>query len=610
MPVVGIPLDELFARLGQELAPPALEDALHRFGCSVEGWATVARWSCPACGALSESGEGEDDPPPICDGCGADLRGGGGMRATLVGRVKVLRMELLAVRPDLFDAAGLARGLAGFLGLASGPPAYRLERGEYSVDVDPALAGPDVIRPRIAAATVHGVAFDDPRLRSLMKLQDNIHWALGRDRRLASIGVYDLGRVRGRALAYRAVARDGVRFVPLGFALGRSENALTPAEILARHPKGQAYAWLLEPFTKVPLLVDAEGQVLSMPPIINGESTKVTRGTTDLLIDVTGTGDRHVARALNLMVSSLLETNPQALARTVEIRFKDGALRTPDFAPQELTLDAAAAGRLIGVPLAQEQVIELLRRMRHEARPENDRVRVFAPAWRADIMHPRDLVEDVAIAFGYDRLPQVGLASATFGQPHPREERARLARAALIGQGFLEVMTLALSSEVATFERCGVPDADRAVRLENPISVEQTIVRVSLLPGLLETLSVNLGHSYPQRICEVGLVSEVDPGAPTGAVERLHAAFALAGDGEGYASARSALDALLHELGPGGAADLIHRPSSAPVFLPGRGADLHRGDRRVGRVGEVHPAVLERHRIVHPVAVAEIDIDA
>ncbi|MBP7149505.1 MAG: phenylalanine--tRNA ligase subunit beta [Acidobacteria bacterium] len=606
MPVLAIPLDELYGYLGASPAPEVLENELHRFGCSVEGWTTVRRWRCPRCTALSESGEGEL-PPPECEGCGADLRAADAP-AQPAGDVRVLRMELLAVRPDLFDPAGLARALRGFLGLERGAPAYRVSHGEAWIDVDPALAGPEVHRPRIAAATVHGLQLDDARLRSLMKLQENVHWALGRDRKLASIGVYDLATVRGPGFRYRAAGRDELRFVPLGFDPRDPAAALTPGEILERHPKGRAFARLLATFARVPLLEDAAGNVLSMPPIINSEATRVTAGTRDVLVDVTGLEDRHIDRALNIVVTSLLASCPGSSAASVEVRYADGARRTPDLRPQQVLVDPAEASRIIGVRWSADDLVELLGRMRHDAVREEGQARVFVPAWRADIMHPRDLIEDAAIAHGYDRIAVAELASPTFGRPHPREELAARARAALTGLGCLEVLTLALTSETESYEACGMPAENREVRIENPISVEQTMLRVSVVPGLLATLAVNLGHPYPQRIFEAGLVTFADGAAETGAAERLVGGIALAGDGVGYADIRAALDTLLREL------DLAperveFRRSAMPLFLPGRGAELWIGGARAGILGEVHPDVLGRHRIVHPAALAEVDLE-
>ncbi|RMF73344.1 MAG: phenylalanine--tRNA ligase subunit beta [Acidobacteria bacterium] len=607
MPVVGLSLDELFGRLGRELPADELEHELHRFGCSVEGWAEVVRWRCPGCGAVLEAAE-QEGRPVLCDVCGLDLRALP-EEPEIVGRERVLRMELLAVRPDLFDAAGLARALRGFLGWESGPPAYRIGDGPYRIAVDPALAGPDVVRPRIAAATVHGLTFDDRSLRSLMKLQEGIHWALGRDRKLASIGVYDLAHVEGRELAYRATLLDEPRFVPLGFDPGAPDTALTPREILERHPKGRAFARLLAGCRRAPLLVDERGGVLSMPPIINSEATRVTVETRDVLIDVTGLADRHVDKALNIVVSSLLEVCPDAEARRVTVAYADGDRLTPDFSPQRVVLDAPAAARLVGVDWSPDRLAALLGRMRHGAVVRGEQVLVDVPAWRADVLHPRDLVEDAAIAHGYDRIAPAELARATYGQRHPREELLARARRALVGQGLLEVMTLVLSSEAATFGKAGLPDEDVHVRIENPISVDQTIVRVSVLPGLLETLAINLNRPYPQRICEVGLVGRVEPGAETGAVEQARAGLALAGDGLGYADVRAACDAVLRDLGVD-PATVEFRPVELPLFLAGRGAEVRHGEQRLGVLGEVSPEVLERYRVIHPVAVAEFDLEA
>ncbi len=609
MPVVGLSTEELFARYGAELPHDELENELHRFGCSVEGWATVRRYRCERCNALSEVQEHEL-PPAACESCGAVMRGEG-REPELAGEGRVLKMELLAVRPDLFDPAGLARALRGFLGREAGAPAYALAEGDYTIDVDPALEGPEVRRPRIVGAVVRGLRFEDASLRSLMKLQENIHWALGRDRKLASIGVYDLDQVEGTALSYRAVGREELSFVPLGYDTSDEDQALTPERILAEHPKGKSFARLLEGCARVPLLADEKGGVLSMPPIINSEATRVHLGTRDVFIDVTGLEDRHIERALSIVVTSLLETCPEARAESVTVRYEAGeARRTPDFTPQVVEVDPGDAARLIGVPWTPDEVVELLRRMRHDARLEGSLVRVEVPAWRADIVHPRDLYEDVAIAHGYDNIEERSLESATFGQAHPRERLAERARRALVGLGALEVMTLTLTSEQASFERCRLPRHGREVRIEHPISIEQTMLRVSLIPGLMETLALNLTHAYPQRIFEVGSIAELVPEAETGADERLFAALASRERRIGYADVRSLADALLGAFGWAGERAPLLRPVEGGPFLEGRGAEVVLNGQVVGQLGEVHPEVLEAHRIIHPVTLFEFDLEA
>ncbi len=605
MPVVGVPLDEFFACLGTTLPSDQLVDELHRFGCSVEGRVVVVRYRCTACAALSESPKGEP-PPAQCDRCGADLRA---QNPAPQGTVETLRMELLAVRPDVFDPAGLARAMKGFLGLASGAPRYAVQPSDWHVDVDAALAGPEVRRPRIACAIVEGVQFSEASLRSLMKLQENVHWALGRDRKLASVGVYDLATVKGPRLRYRAAGWDELSFVPLGFDGSDPGNALTPEQILARHPKGKAFAWLLESAGCVPLLQDAAEGVLAMIPIINSERTRVTRESRDLFLDCTGLDDRQVDRALAIVVTSLLESSPGATVRSVTIDYPAGSRVTPDFTPQRVSVDAQAAARLIGIAATATEIVELLKRMRHDAHADGDRIDVDVAPFRSDIMHERDLVEDIAIAYGYDNIPNVLVTAATFGAPHPREQLATRARTALIGLGVTEVITLPLTNETAAFERTGLLDDRKHVTLAHPISVDQTMVRVSTLPGLMETLALNLGHPYPQRIFEVGLCAQLDESVESGASEFLVASAALAGDGLGYADIRALTEALLREL-LAGTATIEWRRSTSALFVPGRGAELWIDDIFRGRLGEIHPAALEHHRIIHPVAALELRLQA
>lgn len=600
MPVVGIPLDEFFTCLGTELPTEQLIDELHRFGCSVEGRVTVERYRCVACGGLSEAPVGEP-APPLCDRCGAPLRS---QAAEPVARVETLKMELLAVRPDVFDPAGLARALRGFLGLETGAPHYPVKDGAYRVAVDAALEGPRVRRPRIACAVVRGVRFSDASLRSLMKLQENIHWALGRDRKLASIGVYDLATVGGPGLRYRAADWNSDRFVPLGFDLRDPAAALTPREIVARHPKGMAFGWLLEGAAAVPLLCDATGQVLALIPLINSEATKVTATSRELFVDCTGLDDAQVDRALAIIVTSLVESSPGAWIESVTIDYPSGPRVTPRLAAQAVSLDPSAASALIGIEATPTEVAALLGRMRHDATVDGARVQVAVAPYRADVIHPRDLVEDLAIAYGYDRIPDELVTAATYGDADPRERLAGQLRETLAGLGFLEVMTLPLTNEQTSFSTCQLPDHGVHVTLAHPISVDQTMVRVSTIPGLLETLAVNLGHGYPQRIFEVGLCARQDERQEAGAGEVLVASAALAGDGLGYADIRAVADASLHEWWPGAAIE--YRPSAFGTFIPGRGGEIWSGGRCIGWLGEVHPAVLERFRIIHPVAVMEL----
>ena len=203
-------------------------------------------------------------------------------------------------------------------------------------------------------------AVDETSLIAIMKLQENLHWGVGRDRKLSSIGVYDMATITG-PIAYRTIDPDKEPFVPLGMP----GKKMSGRQILESHPKGVAYAELLQPLKRYPVLVDSKGQVLSMPPIINSDETKVKKGTTRVFIDVTGISQAAVTKSLDTLVSSLAEIG--GTIETVTIVDADGNERvTPDLKPRTTDIDLAEAERWLGLPLDEKSLAESLRKMRFD----------------------------------------------------------------------------------------------------------------------------------------------------------------------------------------------------------------------------------------------------
>jgi phenylalanyl-tRNA synthetase beta chain len=504
------------------------------------------------------------------------------------------------VRPDMFDAAGLARALRGYLGIETGLPVYHMEASGFKITVQ---AGLENIRPYIVACVVRGLSMDDETVKTVMKMQENLHWALGRNRRRASIGVYDLDTVEPD-FEYSAVAPDGVRFVPL-FGMPEGLVEATPKEILEKHAKGVGYKHLLEKFDKYPLLCDAGGKVLSMPPIINSEDTRVTSKTRNLFVDVTGPDKNAITRTLAVIATGLADLG--AKIETVQVVYPDGAKETtPDLSPQPMTIDPKAAEKLIGVKVPDMPVV--LERMRYSATSENDRLVLLIPAYRADIMHEYDVFEDVAIGHGYHNISPKLVPSMTVGSHQPIEELSTTVRRVMTGLGFLEIMTPALTAEKEHFELLGLAVQEPRVRLENPISVEQTMAREQLITGLLSTLRVNTTREMPQQIFEAGDCFEAAPEMETGVRTRRKLGVAIAGPRAGFADAKQALDALARELGR----ELKFEPMECPTFIAGRCArvSVRTADQVTawGVLGEVHPSVLESFGITQPTALFEIDL--
>ncbi len=610
MPVIGIPLEPLRARLGPDVEADRLLRILEEIGCDVEGYARLKRSRCARCGWVEERTETEETPAR-CDRCDADHRADPSSIEPLPD-LEVVRMELLAVRPDMFDPGGLARALRGYLGIEVGWPDYPMEESGVRVRVDASVRDPRSLRPHIACAVLEGARLDGDRVKVLMKLQENLHWALGRDRKHASIGVYDMAGLDSE-LVYTTEDPDRYAFVPLGAVDGKARSLRA---ILEEHPKGRAYRHLLEGFARYPILRDARGRVLSMPPIINSDETKVRPESERLFIDVTGLGERVVQRTLNILVTSLAENLRDVRIGRVRIegasdRAGDSArtesLVTPDLSPQRATLHVSAASKLIGIDLDAAQAVSLLERMRHRATAlDPERIRVEVPAYRNDIMHERDLMEDLAIAYGYHNIVPELLPARTVGRPLALETLTERVREVLCGLGYLEVTTLVLLNDEAHDSMLGLAEDATAVRIDNPISLDQTRLRTRLLPGLLQVLCHNQHEPLPQRIFEVGDVTRLDGQAETKATETRMLAFALISPKAGYTDARAVAESVVREFG----AKAGWEPTEEPPFLRGRCARIlgANGD-SIGTIGEVDPEVLERFGFQNPIALGEISIE-
>ncbi len=522
----------------------------------------------------------------------------------------VLKLNLLPARPDLFDACGLARCIKGYLGIETGFKVYNLKKSNITIRVEKDVLE---VRPFIAGAIVKGLMIEEELLMEVMALQENLHWGLGRDRRRASIGIYDLATVEPDFI-YRTVKPDGVKFIPLDGIPDRSGVAVTPEEILAFHPKGKAHRHLLKGFPRYPLLIDRTGKVLSLPPIINSEETKVSLTTKDLFIDVTGWEEWVVRKTIDVLGASLADLGGEVFKVTVV--YPDGQVwETPVMQPEEMEIDLKDVKDVIGIEIEGERIIHLLKRMRFDAEIigrekgkgfASTLIKVLIPPYRADILHPWDIIEDIAIAYGYHNIPPKPVSTVTVSAPLIIEEFSSLCRDALIGLGFIEIMSLCLTNPEMQFDKLGRRDDGLSVLVKNPVSTEQRMLRRHLLSGVLETFSRNATQPLPQNIFEIGDVFEIDQNSETGSRTRRHIAIGIADAKAGFSDIKAVIDAFARELN----FPLLFTAKEEMPFLTGRCAEVYLSNGTpVGIAGEVHPEILERFNLTVPVVLAELDID-
>lgn len=349
-----------------------------------------------------------------------------GMEAETAG--DEIKLEITHNRPDLLSPEGVARALKGFLRIETGMPSYIVIGSRVTVEVDRST---EEVRPYIAAGIVEEVKLTDSVIASLMQLQEKLHASLCRNRRKGSIGVYDLDRINP-PIRYTTTLPDGIRFTPLD--AGRE---MSPAEILREHPKGIEYGPIMKDLPRFPLLLDSHGVVLSMPPIINSEDTRVRENTKNLLIDVTGLDERVVNLALKIMMTALSERGFKL--RSVTIKYPHRRVRTPDLHPRKFRLDVQEVNRMVGIRSSPDEIAKIAGTMRYGVFEVRDEIMtLLIPPYRGDIMHKVDVIEDIAIGYGYDNLVPTLPKVLTVGERNPIEKLSDKARRVMTGLGFME----------------------------------------------------------------------------------------------------------------------------------------------------------------------------
>lgn len=509
-----------------------------------------------------------------------------------------VKVEFFPNRPDYLSVEGVARALKGFLKIEEGIPKYPLEPSGTSITIDPGLKN---IRPYTACCLVLNVEFDDDKLPQIMDFQEDLHWVIGRDRKKVAIGIHNLDVIKG-PFRYFAADPDEVSFVPL-----ESDEEMTLREILTQHKKGQAYAHLIDQYDRYPLIMDSEDKILSMPPIINGELTKLTPDTRNLFVDVTGTDQQAVERTLNIIATSFAESG--ATIQTMENIYPDETFIRPDLTPKERTLSLKNAVKLIGIPLTLDMVVESLRKVRFDAEvADEDTVLVKIPPYRADILHEVDIIENVAIGYCFRKiepeLPQV----ATVAREDPYLEFDQNVREIMNGLSFTEVMSLMLTNEENHFQKMKLQETER-VEVAQPISQDRTMIRQSLLNGLLEFLEDNKHEELPQRIFEVGETVFLDGENETRTKGSKKMAAMITHSQANFTEIKSTSDAFINNLGLEMVIDDLDHPS----FIRGRCALLKGVKKETGEIcvegffGEMNPEVIRNFELEYPVVAMEVE---
>ena len=504
-----------------------------------------------------------------------------------------IEIEIFPNRPDLLSYQGFKRSFLAFLGKKTGLKEYKINKPEknYQLVIDSSVKD---VRPYTACAIVKELKLDNEKIKELIEIQEKLHLTLGRKRKKIAIGIYPLEKIK-LPITFKALEPDYIRFIPLD-----SDKEMSGLQILQKHPTGKEYSHLLAGKSKFPVFVDAENKILSMPPIINSQLTgKVTEKTKEIFIECSGFDFKILKKCLNILVTILADMG----GKIYQMEIKGAPEKiSPNFDSEKMKISLENTNKLLGIKIDEKRLKQLLENMGHNYNQKTSEVEIGS--WRTDILHEIDLIEDVAIAYGYENfIPEIPKIS-TIGQEDVKEIIKRKISEILTGLNILEVSNYHLTNKEWQFRKMGIQEKQEKnfVELGNS-KTEYNLLRKNLSHFLLKNLSENVDSEYPQRIFEIGTVFESKKD-----IEE-HEKLALAITPGNFTDIKQVITYLFNSLGLG-LNITLKEPEETPVHLiEGRTANIIFENKEIGIIGEIHPKILRNWKIKMPVALFEINLE-
>ena len=482
---------------------------------------------------------------------------------------KEIVVEVFPNRPDMLSEQGFARAFSSFLGINTGLSTYSVKRSGLKVIVDKSIT----MRPFTACAIVKNLKLNDDCIRELMQIQEKLATTHGRRRKKSAYGIYPLEKINF-PITYVAKDPQSVEFAPLGY--GEKMNGLRVEET---HHTGKEFSPITDGWKKYPFFIDNDGAVLSMLPYTNSNDVgKVDTSTTEVFVECTGTSLENVNVALKILTTTLADMGGDIYA--VDVEYPENTITTPNLEPQKMDLDIAYVESVLGLGLNQKQVSELLEKMGYGYKNKQ----VLIPAWRADILHPIDLIEDIAIAYGYENVEEEIPHVATIGEENPLARFASQLTDVMVGAGYQEVKNYHLMSLDELQSK--MTNKQPAIDLLNA-PADYDHLRNSIIPSLLKTLTQNQHRDYPQNLFEIGTVFLNDTDAEYSIDEKQFLAITLCDERADFTAIRQIIDTLTQLL----ELEITVQEVSHPSMIEGRSAAAYVGKTKIATFGELSPLV-------------------
>uniref|UniRef100_A0A8D1CRF0 Phenylalanine--tRNA ligase beta subunit n=1 Tax=Sus scrofa TaxID=9823 RepID=A0A8D1CRF0_PIG len=480
--------------------------------------------------------------------------------------VVLYKIDVPANRYDLLCLEGLVRGLQVFKERIKAPMYKRvMPNGEIQKLIITEETAK--IRPYAVAAVLRNMKFTKDRYDSFIELQEKLHQNICRKRALVAIalvaiGTHDLDTLSG-PFTYTAKKPADIKFKPLNKS--KEYTACELMNIYKTDNQLKHYLHIIENKPLYPVIYDSNGVVLSMPPIINGNHSKITVNTRNVFIECTGTDFTKAKIVLDTIVTMFSEyCDNQFTVEAAEVVFPNGKLHTfPELAYRKEIVRADLINKKIGIRETPENLAKLLTRMclKSEVIGDGHQIEIEVPPTRADIIHACDIIEDAAIAYGYNNIQMTLPKTYTIANQFPLNKFTELLRHDMAAAGFTEALTFALCSQEDIADKLGLDiSATKAVHISNPKTAEFQVARTTLLPGLLKTIAANRKMPLPLKLFEISDV-------------------------------------------------VIKDSSRGPAFFPGRCAEIFARGQSIGKLGVLHPDVITKFELTLPCSCLEINIE-
>ncbi|KAJ3933108.1 MAG: phenylalanyl-tRNA synthetase subunit beta [Lentinula lateritia] len=615
MPTVAVDKAELWERLGQEFTTEEFDTLCFEYGVELD----------------------EDTTAEVEEA----------IKKGLPAERPQLKIETPANRYDLLCIEGIARALKVFLGKEKAPRYMLVYPPKGESDLLTVTIHPETkqVRPLFACAILRNIKFTPRSYASFIDLQDKLHQNICRRRQLVAIGTHDLDTLKG-PFRYEARAPKDIKFAPLN-----KEQEYTAEELMNLYESDKQlsrYLHIIRDSPVYPIIYDAEDRVLSMPPIINSNHSKITLNTTNVFVDVTAIDQTKLDIVVNMVATMFSEYCAEPFTiEPVKMVLPDGTTKiSPDLSERTMLAHASYINSCTGLSLKSNQVANLLSKMSlfpNVSTTNADEIEVSMPPTRPDIFHECDIMEDAAIAYGFNNLPHTFPPTTTVGQPSAINKLSDIVRLEWALAGWVEVLPLTLCSHEENFAFLNYEDDNNtAVKIANPKTLEFQVVRTTLIPGLLKTIRENRSHSLPLKIFETGDVVFKDIKRERQSRNERHAAAIWCNKTAGFEIVHGVFDRAMKMLeiprisssDSNAETGYYMKETSDPMFFPGRAATIYyrspplrregtleklkqdaktiinvHDDLVLGTLGILHPSVLEKFDIQYPCSAVEFTLD-